>query len=810
MTLGRSAAAVVVLCLSGSFARAAVGAIEWMLPGETVRATLSSAGEKKTVAFAGVEGSTLDVRATAPDGSRVVPHITVIAPDGVPAIVGDTNPKGTGRAQVTGLALGATGIWRIGVESPPGRGGAFVLSAKARVPLRFAWARTVAAGSDDYQFAAAPGGTVAISVDSGAGSAFDPSVELIAPSGAIVAKTAGAKGRAAIAHAALRELGRYTVRVSGGPGAFTARAVVRAAKRRRLSYRDVESSPSVLGFSPGTTPNQLAVTLYLDGVGFTDRQTISIGGAAGVVASAPAQPFGYAKAAALLDLADVAPGSYELRVTTPGGRVSVAPARLVVTNRAPTVASVTPADAGAAKSFPLDVLGSGFDSAASVFLRRASDGAAVPLSVISRSGHEGIATTVSPPPYFTGACDIEVRDPDGGRAIAAGGVDLLGYTAAPAALHEITAAVPDLYVYDAAYDETRGRVLLAMRDGLTRAVFVLFDAATLSVTDTLTIDAADLGGGHFDHVRVAWDGVGGTFALCVCSTASPAYGVLRVVSAGDIHQTLLQTQMSPAESDHMSRIQAAANRDDGGYLVVWDQFDQAFGRRIRAQSVGVAQTIDTSTQSTVAWSPAGNIADPVTAYQGAGKFVVAWASLTADGFDYAIRATQTDTNGAQVAGAGPYVTATSHAWTATARPDLAVNPADGTMLLTYWYSEGVVYRPASQRLAPKTAAPGPSSKLDLELPILGGGPTSVVWNATRGEFVVVVVTYSNRATLRRVNADGSLRPAPVVESYEGTSAVLYTAAAPGTLGLARGFDGVADDVHDTATTKMQSIAGPLR
>jgi hypothetical protein len=739
-----------------------------------------------------------------------VPRITVIDPDGVPADVGDTNPKGTGRAQVAGLALGKTGIWRIGVETAPGRGGAFVLSTKAKVPLKFAWARTLGAVADEYQFAAAPGGSAAISVAAVPASAFDPSVELVAPSGAVVATAVGRKGHAAVAHAALRELGRYTVRISGGPGSFAARAVVRPAKRRQPAYRDVESAPSIRSFSPATTTNQLSVTVYFDGVGFTDRQTVSIRDGDGTITYAAAQPFGYASAAALLDLSEVPPGTYELRVTTPGGRVTVAPAPLVVTNRAPSVDAVTPADAASAKRFPLDVYGRGFDAGAAVYLRRASDGAEVPLDVTGRTGHDAIATLVSPLPYFTGPCDIEVRDPDGGGTIVAGGVDLLGYSAPPLALREATAAVPSLFVYEAAYDETRGRVLLAMRDATTRAAFVLFDPSTRTVTDTLTIDPSDLGGGQFDHVRVAWDRVGGTFALCLCSTSSPAYGVVRVVSAGDIHQTLLQAQMTPAGSDHMSRIHAAANRDDGGYLVVWDQFDQAFGRRIRAQSIGAAATMDTSTQSTVAWDPGGNLADPVAAYQGAGKFVVAWASLAEDGPGYAIRATQTDSKGAQVAGHGPYVTATAQTWVATARPELAVNPADGSLLLTYWYSEGIVYRPASQRLAPLTASPGPSAKLDLELPILGGGPTSVVWNAARGEFVVAVVTYSNRASLRRVNADGTLRPAPVVESYEGTSAAFYASSAPGSLGLVRGFDGVADDVHDVTTTKMQAVAGPLR
>jgi hypothetical protein len=810
MTPGRTAAALLALCLAAPIALAAGAADPWLRPGESVRTTLTAACDEKTVAFAGVEGSVLDVRATAVAGSRAVPRITVTAPDGVPADVGDTNPGGDGRANVAGLALGTTGLWRIAVATPPGRTGAVVLSVKARVPLKFAWDGSLGTAPADVVFAAAPGGTAAISVVAGPGAAAAPFVELVAPSGAVVAAESGTRRRVAIAQAPLTELGRYTVRISGGPGTFTARAVVHPAKHRRVVYGDVESLPSIRGFSPASTPNQLLATVYFDGVGFTDRQTVALAGPGGAIVSAPAQPFGYASAAAALDLSDVPPGTYELRVTTPGGRATVAPAPLVVTNRPPSIASVGSADAPGAKPFPVEVTGAGFDAAAVLALRRASDGAEVPLAVTGRRGHETIDATASPAPYFTGPCDVEVRDPDGGRAVVKRGLDVLGWSAAPAALYEVDAAAPDLHVLDAAYDTQHGRVLLAVRAGPDRAVFVLFDAATLAVAGTLTIDASDLGGGRFDDLRVAWDGAGGTFALCLTSGASPARGVLRIVSAGDVRQTLLETQLTPPESDHMSRLQAAANLDDGGYLVVWDQFDAQFGRRILAQAIGPAATIDASTRSVVAWSPYGNLADPVAAYQGTGRFVVAWASLTDDGLGYAVRATVTDAQGAQVAGAGPYVTTSSRSWTATARPGLAANPADGSMLLTYWYSEGVVFRPACQRLAPVTAAAGPSSKLDDAFPVPGGGPASVVWNPARGEFVVAIATYTNRAALRRVGADGDLRPAPVVESYEGTSAVLYAGTAPGTLGLVRGFDGVSDDVHDPATTKMQAAAGPLR
>jgi hypothetical protein len=132
------------------------------------------------------------------------------------------------------------------------------------------------------------------------------------------------------------------------------------------------------------------------------------------------------------------------------------------------------------------------------------------------------------------------------------------------------------------------------------------------------------------------------------------------------------------------------------------------------------------------------------------------------------------------------------------------------MLLTYWYSEGVVYRPACQRLAPVSALPGASAKLDTVLAFPGGVPSGVVWNSIRSEFVITVVTYANRVVLRRANSDGSLRPTPVVESYESSSAVPYAAGGPGTLGLVRVFDGVADDQHDSATTKLQAVAAPLR
>jgi hypothetical protein len=170
----------------------------------------------------------------------------------------------------------------------------------------------------------------------------------------------------------------------------------------------------------------------------------------------------------------------------------------------------------------------------------------------------------------------------------------------------------------------------------------------------------------------------------------------------------------------------------------------------------------------------------------------------------------TDAAGVALSDAAPRVVATSRAWNSVARPSLAVNPADGSTLLTYWYGDGPIFRPGARGIAAGTGAPLVTALLDDGLQFDGGVPGGAVWNAARSEFVVTTVGYDNRVSVRRVAADGTLLAAAPAEVYEGTTAVPYGGELPDTLGLLRVGDGDDDGLYDKKTTTLRALAGPLR
>lgn len=786
-----------------------------LLPGETVRWTLGSGGDRKVVAFAGVEGSTLDVRADAAPHSLVEPTITVRAPDGTAVRVGEVDPGTKRHARVAGLVLGSTGVWRIEVATPPARGGTFVVSAKAKVPRRFAW--TVAA--DDaatvvtHAFPAAPGGRADLTVVPPGHSASGLVVDLVSPSGAPLAHREAGPGRTVTLRAALPEIGRYEVRVSGLSGTARATAVVRPARPGRREFRDVESRPAVTGFSPTATVNQQVLPLRLDGVGFTERQTASLLDGTTVLASGLLRPDGDTAAVADIDLADVPPGTYAIRIATEDGSATVPPGSIVLANRAPSVAAVSPGDAPNAGAFPVTITGAGFDATATVALRHASDGATIPVAITKRTGHASIAMTVTPAAHLTGPCDLVIRDPDGGTVTLADAIDLLGFRETPAAVRSYdSAGGGSTFPTGAALDETRGRVLVAARETGVQAVFVLFDAATLQVIDTLVITPADFVG--FDReigqIRVAWDGVGDTFALCIASNRSPAYGYVRVVSAADVHHTVSEAILSAPGTAHVNQAHPAANRGAGGYLVVWDETDPAtVSSSIRARAIAASGAISAS-PVVVARDPDLVQFAPTAAYQSPGRFVVAWSATDLEGHSPTIDATVTDAAGTDLVGGATSVIARAGTWSTAGFPEVAVDPASGAALVAFTYLEFTAYSAACVRLAAEDAEPGPVQTFDMAFSAPQSVTYAAAWNADREEFVVAAVTSSNRVVLRRVNADGTIRAAPVLESYEGLSGVLYGGSLPGTLGLARAFDGVADDFFDPLSAVKQVLAGPIR
>jgi hypothetical protein len=244
----------VALVASAAVAAAKDDRIDLLLPGERVSIKLAAAGDRKLIAFAGIEGSVLDVRADAPPGGRATPRLSILAPDGTVVDVTSTAKQSPHHARIRGLTLTTTGVWRIVVEAPQNSGGAVTVSTSARVPSRFEWtgALVPSASVSRHALAAAPRGRIAVLVSMQDDPTSRPVVELIAPSGAVVSTKTGARGRAELSAARLEELGAYTVRVSGADGVFAAKAVVRTPRRTSVRLRDVESTPDVLGFGPET------------------------------------------------------------------------------------------------------------------------------------------------------------------------------------------------------------------------------------------------------------------------------------------------------------------------------------------------------------------------------------------------------------------------------------------------------------------------------------------------------------------------------------------------------------------------------
>jgi len=797
----RAAAVWAAVILAASALPALGGGDGLLRPGDSVRTSLAH-GERRTIAFAGVAGSSLDLRVVAARGSRAAPSVTLLDPSGTTAASDHSGADGVVR--IDGFVLGATGVWRIVLESTAS--GALTLSTHATPPLKFDWSGAGAAAAE-RTFDAAPGGDVTIALTAGG----DATLELLAPSGERLAHSVAKGGRAVIPHAALPDLGRYAIRVEGAVGEFAARAVVRPAEPRRRKFREVEAMPDVRAFAPGTAPNQSLFALDLDGSGFNSRQTVAILKDGEVVADADVRTSAAPGASALLDLGDVPPGTYSIEIRRRGHPATSVPGALDVTNLPPRIVAVDATAAPNTGAFPLEITGAGFDEDADVIVRPAAGGEPLPVTIVKRRRHDSLVISVAPPPQFTGLCDVLVRDQDGGSDVLPGAIDVLGYRAVPTAFVTVTGTpVQSLGLVDAAYDTSRGRVLAALRRGTGTASFVLLDAASLEPLDTLDIASADFGGGPFDELQVTYDGAGDTFALCLTTVVAPARALVRIVSASDIHQTVAEQDLAAPTAETVSRVHAAPDRDDGGYLVVWDEFDEKYGSRIWARNVSGAGVFASGPAALVVWDGNGEIGHPTAAYQGAGAFVVAWAGLAEDRFAYAVRLVMTDAAGVALSDAAPRVVATSRAWNSVARPSLAVNPADGSTLLTYWYGDGPIFRPGARGIAVGTGAPLVTALLDDGLEFDGGVPGGAVWNAARSEFVVTTVGYDNRVSVRRVAADGTLLAAAPAEVYEGTTAVPYGGVLPETLGLLRVGDGDDDGLYDKKTTTLRALAGPLR
>src|SRR5688572_16777076 len=81
-------AIVASLLVAGATAIAGNVADEVLFPGESVKFTLGTTGDRKSVAIAGIGGTRLDVNVSGTRGTKVVPRLTMLAPDGTLADLG--------------------------------------------------------------------------------------------------------------------------------------------------------------------------------------------------------------------------------------------------------------------------------------------------------------------------------------------------------------------------------------------------------------------------------------------------------------------------------------------------------------------------------------------------------------------------------------------------------------------------------------------------------------------------------------------------------------------------------------------------
>ena len=794
--------------------------IELILPGERVTSTLSSAGETRWAALAGVEGGRLGVVVTAPHGSRVRPRLRVLDPDGEPAEIGETNPRSGPVARVAGLRLAKTGVWRIGVETPSDHGGKFVLVTNGNVPRAFRWSAALdgAGGPAEHVLPATPGCTLTLVVASKGKPLFNPSLELIAPSGAVVTHATGRKGRATLSGLRLEEIGRYTVRVAGGPGTFSAAATVKLPRKRKLAFADVAAQPEIRSFTPTSTPDDSVASISFQGVGFTMQQSASIASDGKTLLAAPMKAAGSKGAAADIDLGELPPGTYSLRVGTPEGRIVTAAEPFVVTNRVPSVGAADPPDGPSGRTFRVDVKGVGFDVGSTIEIRHGAQGAAIPFTVTDHADRDVFRLSLTPPAHLTGPCDVEVRDPGGASSVRTALIDLLGYRSAPQVV--LTSPLPNLgstlYPSDAVVDESNGRVLAAVTEDATHLALVLFDASTLAVLDTVQLTAADLGAGAFPIwvTALAWDRVGGTFAVCVGSGTSQPLLVARTISAGDIRHTIDQKNLVTGSPKYISGHDVAADPNTGGYVVVWDEFQPTPVPTdlILAQSIPASGVIDTAARRTLATDTTNASLVPSIAPTVPGSFLVAWGGTTNDLLQVGLFASLVDQS---LSGTlGPVVLLSSTTWTFCVPAGIAQCPHDDWAMVAFdVHDVDGLYHPHVMRVNGRTLEHGGPVNVDpaTDPPTapVSAVTTSIVWNDERNEFVIGQLADRRRVLVRRVNPNGTVRIAPTLEAYEAGSGRVYAGSAAGSMGLLRKFDGIANDLVDEGAT-WQIVAAPLR
>ncbi len=775
-----------------------------LLPGDRLRTQLG-AGDERHVAVAAIEGSAVTLQAKRIGRVGVEPSILVISPSGERLDLGKRLKRSRKRALAKKVPIDATGVWRVGVSAIAG-GGDVELTVKVKTARKLKITGELADEDAIWETSlpALPGTQVSATVKSKGNPRFTPSIEILAPDGSVLLAPTKAPRPTAV----LPDLGNYTIRVRGGPGTF--RGLVSIAPPntagRSPAFVDVEALPDIVAVSPGVLQNDGVVNVLVEGVGFLPGQIVTISDGDRGLAQGAIGEFQPTEITSQLDLTGVPAGDYTIGVVTPFGNSVTAPGTVSVTNRPPALLLVSAPEIPAATALELTVTGRGLDPDCELLLRRRDDGFVLPLEISSRIGPTSIKADVVVPPFEVGEYDVITTDPAGESRTFHAPLQVVGFRSTPQSIFALSGA--SVYLAgnprSAAVDSENDRILVALVVG-ARARFLLLDANTYSVLSSYNAPSSTFG--HL-HPKVAWDAVNQVWAMTWVRRGSGTdEAFVRVTAGDDLTDELSMTRL--AIDNDISMCSVATNTATGGFVAVWDQYDNKDGAELKTQFIEPGVEPDLTQQSVLYSHEAGVIFDPVIAFKSDGLFVVAFVGADTTGFAYAVR--RSVVHGDGTVATGSIILASSGDWFDLFQPELAVNPTDGSLLLVFSYVLETTFHPAYVALTGGLVnTNGSVTTLDAsgKLPI--GLIDSVVWSAERGEYVTAMSNVAGNVAIRRIDENGVMRPAYVLEEHEGYWGILYSGTESGEMGLIRTMDGLEDGRTNISRDEMEVRVGPLR
>ena len=781
------------------------------LPGDQVTVHVSES-QSAQIALAGVVGQRMKVKMKRRKPGDASPSLSVRRPDGSAADVSDALKHSSKSVSLRRLDVDATGVWRLRAFGTAGRGDVRV-KVSGSAPSKHVFDGELADSGSVATFPVGllPGSEVRVVAKSRGKPSFAPSVELRDAGGNVVVG-AGATvpkrgGRTKTERVAVPTLGTYTLHVGGGPGTFRALVSVKSprVRGRALEPVDVEATPVVASVSPASVDNGGQRVVTLSGAGFAPGATVALQGS-DVQLVTPITMLSEETATAAFQLTDESPGVYPLLVRSALGNVVVTDQTLAISNRAPSVGSVTPPFVPVEATTTIVARGGGIDAGAAFEVFRTGDDLPLAPTAVRRLSHDEVELDVETAALGGGAYSIRVTDPDSSGSVTVDAFDVVGPRAAPLTVMSSDEGYGVAFTNDAAMSDDGTRLYVAL-DSVDGARIDRVNAAPYEVQESRTFPPPVSFGASY-RPRVAWNEHDQTVALVSIEwDGNWETAWVRVFPHDDLGTPLLE---QPLGTDKIvSQVDVVADSDDGGFVIVWEQ-----DLPPRSAQVWMARTesdgsYDPDSKTLIQESFVGDYGFPTIERFDEDRYVIAYAALPQFGDAIQFRRGIVDGDLEVVESPRSFVSDSS--WIAIAPVEIAVAP-EGEVLFVYSYQRTVntigvecmtfdefdATPPERVVLAGTTATPD----------AFGGVP---VWCPAREEFVIPIEDRIDRTThVSRVGRDGVLRPPTVPYAFEGVWPMAYAGKLPGTLGIVLTTDGVPDGVGGTQTGKTEVLAIPYR